>query len=59
MSGEAAPRAAAPFLAVGRVLGRSFFAFATLGIVLGTTLWGPWISLAAALLLYTAAKRLA
>jgi hypothetical protein len=34
------------------VLGRSFFPFAALTIILGTFLWGPWISLLIALVLW-------
>jgi hypothetical protein len=34
---------------VGAVLGRSFFPFAALTVILGTLLWGPWVSLLIAL----------
>jgi hypothetical protein len=30
----------------GYVLGRSFFPFLAIGIVAGSVLWGPWVSLA-------------
>jgi hypothetical protein len=30
---------------IGAVLGRSFFPFAALTVILGTLLWGPWVSL--------------
>jgi len=31
------------------VLGRSFFPLAALAVILGTLLWGPWVSLLIAL----------
>jgi hypothetical protein len=39
-------------LGVGTVVGRSFFPFATLTIILGTFLWGPWVSLLIAVALW-------
>lgn len=33
----------------GWILGRSLFPFATLAILAGTLLWGPWVSLLLAL----------
>jgi hypothetical protein len=30
---------------VGELLGRSFFPFMAIVIILGTLLWGPWVSL--------------
>jgi len=29
----------------GRVLGHSLFPFAALGIIAGTLVWGPWVTL--------------
>jgi hypothetical protein len=41
----------------GRVIGRSFFPLLAIGIIVGTTLWGPWVSLAVTALALTAAMR--
>ena len=37
---------------IGTVIGRSFFPFAALTVILGTLLWGPWVSLLIALVLW-------
>ena len=37
---------------------RSFFPFATLIIILGTVLWGPWVSLALSLALWIVIDKL-
>lgn len=34
---------------LGRVVGRSLFPFLSLAILLGTLVWGPWVSLVLAL----------
>ena len=39
----AAPRA--PLAGLGLVLGRSLFPFAALLLILGTLVWGPWVTL--------------
>jgi len=39
-------------LTVGMVFGRSFFPFAALSVTLGTLLWGPWVSLLIAVVLW-------
>ena len=40
------------------VLGRSFFPLFAIAVIAGTMLWGPWVSLAVAVLAVTAALRL-
>jgi hypothetical protein len=44
---------------IGAVLGRSFFPFAALAVILGTLLWGPCVSLLIALSLWELAGFLA
>jgi hypothetical protein len=39
------------------LFGRSFFPFASVAIILGTILWGPWVSLALAFVLWRIAMR--
>lgn len=43
---------------VGMVLGRSFFPFVTLAIIVGTVAWGPWVSLGLTLVLWYIVDRL-
>jgi hypothetical protein len=42
---------------LGMLLGRSFFPFMALAIIAGSMLWGPWISLALAVLLWNVVMR--
>jgi hypothetical protein len=44
---------------IGITLGRSFFPLATLVVILGTLLWGPWYSLLIMAAIYIFMKRLA
>ena len=41
----------------GRVIGRSFFPLLAIAIIVGMTLWGPWVSLAMIVLALSAAMR--
>jgi hypothetical protein len=44
-------------LHTGRVIGRSFFPLLAIAIIVGTMLWGPWISLAMTVVALSAAMR--
>lgn len=44
---------------VGMFFGRSFFPFAALAVILGAMLWGPFVSLAIALVLWRVVGRVA
>jgi hypothetical protein len=54
---SAAPRLSRWRGRAGLLLGRSLFAILTLAILLGTMIWGPWVSLALTLLLWFALMR--
>jgi hypothetical protein len=41
----------------GHLVGRSFFPLLAIAIIVGTTLWGPWVSLAMTALALSAAMR--
>lgn len=43
---------------IGMVLGRSFFPFAALAIIVGTVVWGPWVSLGLTLAFWFVVDRL-
>lgn len=45
-------RMAACWKGVGLILGRSLFPLLALSIILGTLLWGPWVTLALALVCF-------
>jgi hypothetical protein len=46
------------FLKTRQVLGRSFFPFFAITVILGAMLWGPWVSLAVVVVAVSAALRL-
>jgi len=41
----------------GLALGRSFFPLFAIAIIMGATLWGPWVSLGATVIAIAAALR--
>ncbi len=55
---ETPARATHPAQAIGLVLGRSLFPFASLAIIAGTLLWGPWVTLVLALLWWHVVTRI-
>ena len=44
---------------VGSILGRSLFAFSALALLLGTLLWGPWVTLLLTLTWWRVVARIA
>ncbi len=44
---------------IGEFIGRSFFPLVAVVIILGTMVWGPWVSLALALVVWATVTRYA
>lgn len=58
-SSDASSAKSAGFLAqVGSVFGRSLFPWVALAIILGTMLWGPWVSLVLAVVWWKIVTRI-
>lgn len=51
--------AARPLRRLGEVFGRSLFPFAALALILGTMVWGPWVTLVLAFLWWRVVTRIA